>query len=220
MPFLIHFLLLSLSEGLGPIDRQNRRCNNKCHEKALCQSNGECVCHHPYVGDGVKGCVLLGPFLEDVAPRSVPARGAGKVFISVANMSRDLSHTVFCKFGATVVRGTIMSRNMVSCLAPPVKAGLHDCFLSFENDSWTNSSVSINFYEPSHVFPLVVILYLSLIVSETLLIILGNEECSSNRGSDRVQEMLPLNKWHMHGVQEEIGREMVISEFLYNVIIS
>jgi hypothetical protein len=109
---------------------------------------------------------------------------------------------------------------MVSCSAPPMRPGVHRCFLAFETDLWTNSSVAIEVQGDSHVMPLVLLLYLSLIILESIFLLLVNEKCSSERGSDHVQEMLPLNKWHMHGVQGEIGQELTVLEFLYHVILT
>lgn len=191
-------------------------CTPRCHVHAVCVSDNNCTCNPGFVGDGVTRCVRPLPEITEWNPKEIELPVVEETHVSFRiKLPKDLSNPpgIFCRFGPTVVRGIIMNETYVICHSPEMRIGQQLCSLSFDSEEWS-APVTINFIGETLPFG-TICGFLAVIMITCAAVVI---HWSRTKKSEHVDEVMPLNRWYMHQMHQDVGDESTVGEFIINVV--
>jgi hypothetical protein len=196
------------------------RCRPKCHPRAICRRRNNCTCPPTYIGDGIHRCVHPAPVI--IGDFHLSETSNGSFFFFTIAAVEDWSPTeIFCRFGPTVVKGAFANRTEVFCVPPPIKSGTFSCGLSFDADEWSATLLLIEFRNDRitvHSFVAVFTVGLLALILLTLQWMIS--KCGKRATERGYEEVMPLNKWHIHQVQPDGSDENTVLNFLLHIIVN
>ncbi|OHS95487.1 hypothetical protein TRFO_38405 [Tritrichomonas foetus] len=197
-------------------------CGIKCHEKANCVSKLKCQCFDNYLGDGVLQCFRPLPKVKNIHPRKCDSE-IEEIFFIAETFQDFTPNEVFCKFGSFTTRGELVNSTFYKCPCPSLRNGKILSGISYDGEFWSSPMVKIDFrqnndfIEPPILTSFVFIVLSSLVVITAAAIFWFRGLSYELRNGD-ADEVLPLNKWHMHQIQQEIGDESRVIDFIMHMI--
>ena len=158
------------------------------------------------------------PNISSVRPSAGPVRGGTLVYVGgnhFIDRTINTKTTITCRFGKTVVAATLVSSELLTCLAPEHEAGTFHFSVSMNNQQYTEFEFYFTFYGVNGIYP-----PLGPLAGETIVMIDGRGFSTGNEnfaleprcrfGADFVDAIV-LNFTHMYCVspmspQEEVRR--------------
>lgn len=126
------------------------KCIDQCHEKAICAPPGKCKCIKGLVGDGKLRCDIPIPQIINVFPKQVSRAGGDVISINFTTESNYSAITGFCKFGNNqIIEGKVIDEYTINCIAPESALTAQRLSLSFDNISYTEEQIFIEFIDNS-----------------------------------------------------------------------
>lgn len=192
-------------------------CETKCHYNGICVEPNKCECKKNYFGDGITSCKRPKPQISSFSSNRCDNENID-IYFATQKVKHFKPDEVFCRFGSYISYGEVVNRTYFRCDCPSLRNGIFDSSLSFDNEVWS-SQVKIEFdQESSSVFSIYTyIIMASLVISFVAAILWYRRLFSDSRNENT--EVLPLNKWYMHQIQQEIGEENRIIDFISHIII-
>jgi len=119
------------------------KCDDQCHEKAFCVYPGRCRCLKGWDGDGVKICKIPHPRIVSIAPKKLFFNKS--VYIRYDSMNFYVPSQFFCRFGNTIVEGSIIEAGYAVCKAPASTESALRLSISFTVDDFQQDDVFIQY---------------------------------------------------------------------------
>lgn len=191
-------------------------CDVKCHYNALCVEPNKCECKKNYFGDGITSCKRPKPIISSFFPNKCNYENT-EIYYITQKVKRFKPDDVFCRFGSFISNGEVINRTYFKCDCPSLRNGIFDSGLSFDNEFWS-LQIPIEFdQESSSDFSIYNYVIMAMLVFSFASAILWYRRLFSDSRNDTT-EVLPLNKWYMHQIQQEIGEENRIIDFISHII--
>lgn len=118
-------------------------CNISCHKNAFCGGMNKCVCNPSFNGDGINSCIPIFPLPINVNPNSGSFHG--HYLVNVTLEKEVHSSIIYCRFGNIIVAGKMLSKTIVSCLAPSGYLGKIELRVSNNPNDWNLPGISFEY---------------------------------------------------------------------------
>lgn len=130
------------------------KCIDQCNESARCAFPGRCVCKKGLYGDGVFKCEIPKAIIADgVESKEYSSNGGETLVIMLKPYPRFTPLKGFCKFeGKTIVKANATDASYLGCLTPKLEPGIYKIFASFDNITWSDKSLLVEFKETKQPF--------------------------------------------------------------------
>lgn len=191
-------------------------CDIKCHRNGVCVGRDKCKCKRNYFGDGVKECRKPIPTILSYWPKVIETENAA-IFFHTKKVKEFNPTEIYCLTGSFITYGEILNRTYFKCDFPMNRRGIYSVRLSFDSEVWSegqrienNSGNSAS----SSIYSYAVLVFFAV----TFFAAIYWNSTKSKEFKNESTEILPLNKWYIHQIQQEIGEENRISEFLSHLI--
>lgn len=192
-------------------------CDVKCHRNGICVEPNKCECKKSYFGDGIIACKRPKPQISAFSPNKCNYENT-EIYFATQKVKFFKPEEVFCRFGSFISYGEVINRTYFKCDCPSLRNGIYDSGISFDNEDWS-SLVQIEFdQESSYVFSIYTYIIMSSLVISFISAILWYRRLLLSDSRNDAIEVLPLNKWYMHQIQQEIGEENRIIDFFSHII--
>jgi len=121
------------------------KCISQCHVNAVCSYPGKCVCAYGYIGDGTMICMIPKPVVSKVSPSQILLNSSYVVTVSFSVSTNFTAVEGFCRFGKTIVPAEILGKDSAQCLAPKTSSPALRLSFSFDNISWSEEQIYIEY---------------------------------------------------------------------------
>jgi hypothetical protein len=201
------------------IDSRDSRCRPKCHSLAICTRQNTCTCQPTYIGDGINRCVHPPPIVADFHPEQNAKTTHFSFTISPVHAWNPTE--IFCRFGPTILKGSLTNGTAVLCERPLMKGGIHPCGLSFDGNEWSTPPFLIEFISDRLALHCFVGGFLAVLIALIATTLQWMSTKCGRRATERgYEEVMPLNKWHIHQAQPEGTDENTIVDFLLHMLLN
>ena len=197
-------------------------CSISCHHNAECVKQDVCVCKKNYIGDGVNDCSRPMIKIKKYYPDRCDDE-SNKIYFDIEKSVNFVPDEVFCRFGSYVSEGTMINSTMVRCMCPDLRSGIVIGGVSYDKEQWSLPKALIEFQQQENddqfFFSLFFFLMLLILALIYVLSLIWLRHRTGQFRSDS-EEVLPLNKWHMYQIQQDVGEENSIIDFIQHIITS
>lgn len=191
-------------------------CDVKCHYNGICIEPNKCECKKNYFGDGINSCKRPLPNISSYTPNKCNSENT-EIYFVASKIKRFKPDEVFCRFGTFISYGEVLNRTYFKCYCPSIRKGTFKSSLSFDNEFWsTQFEIDFN-QDSSYSLSLYTYIIMALLIVFFTAAVLWHKRLSFDSRNDNT-EVLPLNKWYMHQIQQEIGEESRIVDFISHII--
>ncbi|EAY20097.1 hypothetical protein TVAG_366050 [Trichomonas vaginalis G3] len=122
-------------------------CNDQCHDNAKCIFPGKCECVDGLIGDGKSHCDLPIPKLLSVSPSKVSKINPTIITAEYEISSNFTAIAGYCRIGTLISKAEKVSRREFKCKVIPSETPIQRVSISFDNISWTEEALYIQFIE-------------------------------------------------------------------------
>jgi hypothetical protein len=147
--------------------------------------------------------------------------GRPHFFFTISPAKEWVPTEIFCRFGPTIIKGSFANTTEVLCERPLIKGGTHPCALSFDADEWSSPPLLIEFAVDRLAIHCFVAGFGGVLIALILVTLNWMTTKCGRRTTDRgYEEVMPLNKWHIHQAQPEGAEENTVLDFLVHMILN
>lgn len=192
-------------------------CKNQCHTNGYCNKNGKCKCKKNFLGDGINNCSLVTPKIISTSGKKCSV-DQKEIYFSFKSSPGFVPNKVFCRFGSYYFESERINRTFVKCPCPMLRESTVLSGISFDQENWS-PLIEIKFRQQTfstfYTFPLII--FFTLIAGFACALFWYRNHIVDHRNGEMV-ELMPLNKWHLHQLQQEIGEESRVIDFIAHII--
>ena len=123
------------------------RCENVCHQNAVCRYPGRCVCPRGYHGDGISRCDKITLNLLNINQTVGKASGNDSVLLKYEYKNGRKTKAMFCRFGSTYVQAESFTESTILCKTPHLMPGTYKVAISYNGDMWSKSNFTFKFVD-------------------------------------------------------------------------